>query len=373
MRLTVVQTLPALDAGGVERGTLEVAAELVRRGHRSIVVSAGGRLVNQLVREGSKHIDLPVGHKSLLTFRFVGTLRDILIKEHANILHARSRFPAWIAWLAWQGMEKKSRPAFITTVHGLYSVNPYSAIMTKGEKVIAVSECVRDYILKNYKNIDVNKIETIYRGVDPNMYNTHFRPSTQWLSDWKKDHPGLKGKFIVVLPARLTRLKGHRDFLEIVKTVADSSVPVHGLVVGGAHPEKQGYLREIEHKTGKLGLRNLVTFLGHRDDLREIMSIADVVMSLSDQPESFGRTVLESLSLGTPVIAYDHGGAGEVLREIFPEGSVRSHDVNGASKKLVMFYHNRPLVAEYNPFTLSKLLDKTIALYEATASIRHGD
>ncbi len=372
MRLTVVQTLPALDSGGVERGTLEVAAELVRRGHRSIVISAGGRLVEQLVREGSEHVVLPIGHKSLLTIRHAGAVRHILQKEHATILHTRSRLPAWVSWLAWRSMDKNNRPAFITTVHGLYSVNPYSAIMTKGDKVIAVSECVRDYILENYKDVDKDRIEIIHRGVDPEVYNSDFSPSPQWLDDWQRHYPELKGKFTVVLPARLTRLKGHEDFIRIIKAVADSGVPVHGVIAGGAHPRKRHYLREIESNADRLGIRDRIIFLGHRDDLREVMAVSDVVMSLSGKPESFGRTVLESLSLGTPVIAYDHGGVSEILRETFPEGLVQVHDVDGAASKLIAFYRNRPTVLRENPFTLSALLDKTIALYECVAQNRQG-
>src|SRR5690242_2595123 len=122
-RLTVIQTLPALNTGGVERGTLEVAAELVKRGHRSIVVSAGGELLEELVHNGSEHIALSVGNKSLLTLRHIPLLRRILGESGATIVHARSRLPAWISYLAWKGMDPASRPRFVTSVHGPYSVN----------------------------------------------------------------------------------------------------------------------------------------------------------------------------------------------------------------------------------------------------------
>ena len=130
--LTVVQVLPALEGGGVERGTLEVARELVRHGHGSLVISAGGRMVAELEREGSEHITWTIGAKSLLTLRYVSKLRDLLVERRVDILHARSRLPAWIAWLAWRGMDPATRPHFVTTVHGLYSVNRYSAVMRRG-------------------------------------------------------------------------------------------------------------------------------------------------------------------------------------------------------------------------------------------------
>ena len=154
-KLTVIQTLPALDAGGVERGTLEIARALVAAGHRSIVISNGGRLVKQLEAEGSEHITLPVHKKSLASLWQVTPFRQLLTDIQPDILHARSRVPAWIAWLAWRKLPANTlfqhhRPHFVTTVHGLYSVSPYSAIMTKGERVIAVSNTVQEYILKNY-------------------------------------------------------------------------------------------------------------------------------------------------------------------------------------------------------------------------------
>jgi hypothetical protein len=149
--LTVLQVLPALDSGGVERGTLEVGAYLSANGHRSIVISAGGRMVNLLEKQGSEHHAWPIGKKSLLTLKLVHQLRKFLEKENVDILHVRSRFPAWIAYLAWKKMNPKTRPAFLTTVHGPYSVSPYSEVMTKGERVIVISDMIREYVTSQYK------------------------------------------------------------------------------------------------------------------------------------------------------------------------------------------------------------------------------
>lgn len=143
MKPTVLQILPELDCGGVERGTLDVAAELVRRGHRSIVVSGPGRLVPQLIAEGSEHINLPVGKKSIFSARLIPMLRKLFLEQQIDIIHARSRLPAWLAYLAWKKLDPLNRPAFITTVHGPYSVNRYSKIMTRGERVIAISEYIK--------------------------------------------------------------------------------------------------------------------------------------------------------------------------------------------------------------------------------------
>ena len=165
MQPTVLQILPELDVGGVERGTLEVAAELVKRNHRSIVVSGPGRLVSQLIDEGSEHINLPVGRKSLLSARLIPVLRKIFKEQEIDIIHARSRLPAWLAYLAWKNLDIEKTPAFMTTVHGPYSVNRYSEIMIKGERIIAISQYIKNYILENYPNVNEKRIEIIHRGI----------------------------------------------------------------------------------------------------------------------------------------------------------------------------------------------------------------
>jgi hypothetical protein len=148
-KLTVVQMLPELESGGVERGTLEMGKYLVEHGHRSIVIASGGRMVDKLKEEGSEHIDWPVGKKSLSTIRYIKKVRAFLKSEKPDILHLRSRLPAWIGYLAWKKLPLGNRPKLVTTVHGRYSVSKYSSVMVRGEKIIAVSEMIRQYILDN--------------------------------------------------------------------------------------------------------------------------------------------------------------------------------------------------------------------------------
>jgi hypothetical protein len=156
--LTVLQLLPALESGGVERGTLELGAGLVHAGHRSLVISAGGQLVSRLTGQGSEHFQWPIGRKSLWSLRLVKRLQKFIVNNRVDILHARSRMPAWIAWLAWRGLPQKSRPRFVTSVHGLYSVSRYSSIMVRGEAVIAVSEAAQHYILEQYPHTETSRL-----------------------------------------------------------------------------------------------------------------------------------------------------------------------------------------------------------------------
>lgn len=365
MQLTIAQILPALESGGVERGTLEIADAIVRHGHRSLVISAGGRLVPRLVDAGSEHITLPAGKKSVTVLFCIRRLARLLENEHVDILHARSRLPAWVAWLALKSMPANKRPLFVTTVHGQYSVNRYSKIMLYGDMVIATSQYIHDYIRKNYPDTDMARVHIIHRGVSRREFPYQYTPPATWLKEWHRQQSLHDGRFIITLPARLTRLKGHEDFIYIIKQLLARGIPVHGLVVGGASRSKQSYRKELLQLVHDNQLQNSVTFLGQRDDLREIMAVTDVVVSLSKSPEAFGRTVLESLSIGTPVVAYHHGGVAEVLSEIFPQGSVTPLDTGACVEKLLEFYYQKPVVPDHNPFTLEKMQNKTIALYEA--------
>ena len=364
MPLTVLQTLPALQTGGVERGTVDVAAELARRGHRSLVISSGGALTAELSAGGSSHYAWPIGKKSPFTLLLASRLRRFLQEEKVDILHARSRLPAWVSYLAWKNMPADNRPVFITTVHGIYRAGRYSAVMTRGQKVIAISRYIHDYIMTNYPGTDRGKVSIIHRGVDPACFPTGYRPAEEWLDRWHTDRPCVLDKALVTLPGRITRRKGHTDFIDIIERLKQAGTHVHGLIAGGAEPRREPFLKELIRSINHRGLGKDISFLGQRDDLREVMSVSDVVLSLADIPEAFGRTTLEALSLGRPVVAYAHGGAEEVLKELQPDGLVEPGNSAAAAGKILDFLRDPPLIAPNRSFTLERMLDKTLALYE---------
>ena len=373
-RLTVVQILPALESGGVERGTLEVSDALVARGHRSIVVSAGGRLVERLLSEGGEHLTLDLGKKSPRTLLKAGKLKSFLEQSRADLVHVRSRMPAWVTLAAWKRMPLVQRPRLITTVHGLNSVNAYSRVMTYGERVIAVSHCCRDYVLKNYPATDPTKVIVIHRGVATSEFPYGFQPSVEWLARWYEEYPQLKGPFVVLLPGRLTRFKGHFDFLQVISKLKAQGIPVHGLIVGGVDPNRRQYADSVIHEVDRLGLGNYVTLAGHRSDLREIMCASSAVVSTSIKPpESFGRTVLESIKLGRPTVGYDHGGVGEVMAKIYPEGRVPLEDTDAMAEKLTSVFRGEfAPPASTDEFDLQTLLAQEIDLYELLVAETRG-
>lgn len=361
--LTVVQILPAMESGGVERGTVEVGAELVRRGHRAIVVSAGGRMVRELERHKVEHVTWAVGAKSLTTLRFIRKLRKFLRDEHVDILHARSRLPAWIAYRAWHGMNSQVRPRFVTTVHGFYRVGHYSSVMTRGECVICVSASIKDYVLKNYPRCAPESLRVIHRGVDPQFYPHGYLPASQWVADWYRQYPMLQEDFVITLPARLTRWKGQEDLIEIISALVKKGLSVRGLMVGEPHHRKQAFARELLERIRERNLEGRVIMTGHRSDLREIMAMSDVVLSLSRDPEAFGRTTIEALSLGRPVCGYAHGGVREQLEAVFPDGAVPVGDVDAVIRRIEQWYVRPVRVPDMHPFTLQRMLDSTLAVY----------
>ena len=363
-RLKVVQMLPALDAGGVETGTLEVGRHLVERGDESVVISGGGRMLERLEAEGSRHVLWRVGRKSLTTLAYIRRLREFLREERPDILHLRSRVPAWLGWLAWRGMPEDARPRLVTTVHGVYSVNRYSRIMTCGERIIAVSEGIRDYILENYRRVEPARVRVIPRGVSPERFPYGFRPDDAWLRRWRSEYPGLEGSRVITLPARITRWKGAIEFVSLISRLRASGHEVKGLIVGEPHPRKRQYHEELLRTRSEAGLDEAILLPGHRSDLREIMAVSDVVVSLSSDPEAFGRVTLEALSLGRPVAGFDHGGVGEQLKELLPQGRIPLGDLDAMTRLLENWLtHGAPAPGRKNPFSLERMVRRTREVY----------
>ena len=360
-KLNILQILPDLESGGVERGTLEIAEYLVKKGHNSYVVSSGGRLVNNLIDGGSVHFHLPIGKKSPVALLSIYKLLKIYKQYKIDIVHVRSRLPAWIVLLSFKFLSASQRPKFVTTIHGYNSISYYSSIMTKGDAVIIVSNALKKFILKNY-DVDKSKIFLNYRGV-ADLKNIKSRKNfLNWKLNWFNKNKHLKEKKILTLPTRISRRKGIEEFIDLISYLKGINFIVHGLIVGESKSIR--YLRDLENKIKHLCLQQNITFLGYRSDIYEIMSISDIVFSLSSIPESFGRTVIESIKLRTPVIGLNHGGVGEQLSMIFPEGLVDLNVKNLLQKKTVNFIKKKPSVKRTNLFKLIDMQKNTLKVYK---------
>lgn len=365
-RLRVVQLLPALMSGGAERSTLEIGRALVAAGHASIVVSGGGRLVQRLVAEGSQHIELPIGRKALKTLALIPRLRAILSESNANIVHARSRLPAWLGWRALRGMSTQ-RPRFVTTVHGLNTPGWYSGIMARGERVICVSNLVRDHLVRHYRDVNPAKLILIPRGVDPEEFPFGYQPEDEWRRRFLAEFPNLDGAPLLTLPARGTRLKGHAFALELIADLKARGVDARLLLLGVREPGREAYVAELEAMVAALGITGSVAMCAARSDVRDIMAISTLVLQLSIQPESFGRTVVEALALCRPVLGFAHGGVGELLTDLYPAGRVPPGDRARLAERAAELMRAAPAIPPLTRYRLIDMQQATLDLYEELA------
>ncbi|WP_201315031.1 glycosyltransferase [Dyella sp. EPa41] len=360
--LTVVQLIPALQSGGAERSALEIARALVAAGHQSVVISAGGRLVSQLEAEGSRHITLDIGRKSLGTFMKVGALRRVLRELKPDIVHARSRLPAWVGWWAIKGL--KPSPHFVTTVHGLNTPGRYSSILLRGERVIAVSQTLRDYMLSHYSWLEPSRVRVIPRGIDPDAFPYGHRPDDGWHKAFFAEFPALVGAPLLTLPGRGTRLKGHHDAIELVAELKRRGIDVRLLLLGVIEPGREAYVAELRELIRSRGLESQVVLTPPRADVRDIYAISSLVLQLSNKPESFGRTVIEALSLCRPVLGYAHGGVGELLAELYPAGRVPPSDQERLVERAAELLRVAPPIPMLQSYRLSDMQQATLALYD---------
>ena len=360
----VVQALVALNVGGSELVATELSEFLVARGHRVTVVAADGPLSARIRESGAGHLDWPIGAKRLATLRYIRRLADWIVREQPDIVHVHSRVPAWVCWLALQRVPEGKRPIFLTTMHGHYSVSPYSSVMAKGKRTIAVSEHIRKYTLKNYPAASADDIVTIHGGASRVDFPYGHRPAQGWREAAAREFPETAGKRWLMLPGRVSRWKGHTDFLRLLAALRPDYPEVHGLFVGSSKAGSR-YQAELESLASELGVAEHLTFTGDRLDIRDWMASAEIVFNLSSNPpEAFGRTVLETLCLGRPLIAWNHGGAAEIMAEMFPDGAVEALDYQALEARARRFLDTPPQVRESSAFTLEESMAKHLRLYQ---------
>jgi len=361
-RLTILQLLPALENGGVERSTVEIAQALTRAGHRALVVSAGGRMVAALQAAGGEHITLDIGRKSLLTLRHVRSLRRLFKELQPDIVHARSRLPAWLALLA---LRSRPGPKFVTTAHGLYSPGYYSGIMARGERVICVSSTVRDHLLAQWPGTDRDRLVVIERGIEPANFGADPAQIPQWRRQLAEQYPALAEGPLLLLPGRGTRLKGHAQAIELLATIRAQGVPACLWLPGAREAGRENYVAELETLAKNRGVADHLAITVAESDMARIYAVSAVVLQLSRQPEAFGRTVLEALASRRPVVGWAQGGVGELLARYFPDGALAKDDTAGLETAALAALAGRmPVNASVLP-SLTWMQAQTLKLYES--------
>ena len=359
----VVQALVSLGIGGSEMVAVETTEFLRSKGHQVTVIAANGPLASRVLNSEATLLDWPIGKKRLSTLRYIRKLRDWLLENQVDILHVHSRLPAWICYLAMRKLPGDKRPVLITSMHGQYSVSSYSAIMARGDRVIAVSNHIREYTLKNYLPENSPQLLTIHGGTSRNDFPFAYQPSADWCDRTYAEYPELRGKRLLLLPGRLSRYKGHATFIELLSVLLSEFDDIHGVILGRAKPGSR-YINELEGLAERHGITENLTFCGARTDMRDWMSASYLVFNLcSDPPEAFGRIIPEALSLGVPVVAWNHGGVAEVLCDMFPQGAVEADNLTELISKTRGFLQHKPVVEESDAFSLRESMDQTLALY----------
>ena len=295
--MNILQILPELNVGGVETGTLDLAKYLVRLNHKAVVVSAGGKLVKDLEAVGAKHYQLAVQNKSFFTmFRMVPLLAEIIKKEEIDIVHARSRVPAWIAYFAC----RRTNAVFITTCHGYYKKHPFSYVMGWGKKVIVLSNIIARHMIEDFA-VPHDRIALVPRSVDLEKF--------KYLSPDKKRSK----EFNVAIIGRITPIKGHLYFIKAMAKVARVVPALKIWVVGDASSHHQAYKEQVQVLTRRLGLDHYTEFLGTQKNIPAILSHLDLLVLATTTHEAFGRVVIEAQAAGVPVVATEVGGVVDII------------------------------------------------------------
>lgn len=366
----VMQVVPELGPGGVEQGCIDMAIEIVKAKARAIVVSHGGARVPELLRAGALHIDLPVHSKNPFTiWRNIARLRALIQEYDVDIVHARSRAPAWSALYACRG----TRARFVTTCHAPYNLGGrlkrwYNSSIAAGERVIAISKFVGDYLRDNYR-IDSSKIRVIPRGVALDRFHpSAVRPERIIALARKWRLPD--GVNVIMMPARLTRWKGHHVLIEAMSLVKRKDV---FCVLIGSDQGRTDYTKELLELIRTRRLEGHVRIVEHCDDMPAAYMLAAAVVCASIEPEGFGRVPVEAQAMGRPTIATNHGGACETVLPgetgwLVPPGDVKALadaivqalDLDPEQRAL-LGTHAMAHVAEN--FTRTLMADRTLDVY----------
>ena len=368
----VLQVLPSLVTGGVERGTVEITQAIVEAEGVALVASAGGPMVHSVKRAGGRHFTLPLHARDPVTiWRNAARLEALIRSENVSLVHARSRAPAWAAWLAC----KRTGTHFVTTYHGVYNEDlpfkrRYNAIMARGEIVIAASEYVAQVIRRQHQ-VDPARIRVIPRGVDPMVFNPD-TVSADRVARMAQTMRVPDGMFTVVMPGRLTAWKGQAVLLQAIARLSRWDVCC---VLIGSDQGRTKYTKELEKISESLGVADRVRIIGQVEDIPAALMLSDVVVHASTEAEAFGRVVIEAQAMGRPVIASDLGGPSETVEHGVTGWLTRPGDVDSLTlaleavlamddeARMALGWRARASVLE--GYTLEAMRESTLDVYEA--------
>ncbi|SHE78089.1 Glycosyltransferase involved in cell wall bisynthesis [Microbulbifer donghaiensis] len=360
--MKIVQILPDLEADIAGKAAVDFAHELVRLGHESIVISGGGELVARLTLRGSQHIQMPFQKKSVWSLRLAGRLRRLLQELQADVVHVNSYIPARITLRAWRGMPEELRPRLVTGAADIYPRNSHNGIIASGERVIATSRRMADQLQERCGHNLRTSPQVVHRGVNTREFDRQAPISGHWQLRLLNHYPQLEGKNWLLMPASLSPENEQATFLQVLATLSRQREDVFGLVVGSAGKDGEKYARKLEQQALDLGLSDKVLFLGERRDMRELYASSQITYQFSADNDSSAIIAAEALAMNCPVIAYEDGGAAEVLQQCFPQGLVARNNMDALVQASLQILA-RPQPIAFRGFSHEDSAAKTLAVY----------
>lgn len=368
--MKVMRLLSSLKHDESERGIFHLGRALVKNGHTSIIIASAdtdNELVTRLERDGNIYHQLVMLKKSWWSLLQVLPLRRLIEKYSPDIIHVHSRTPAWILHFALRGARVKSFPKIVSTMYGFYPINKYSKPMLEADTIITVSDSVTDYLITGIKNtgLQVKDVVRIYRGVDTRRYPYRHNPSVYWLRRTFAEFPELEHKKWLLFPTVIGPEYGQEWLIDILGNLQEQFPNIHVIILDDDKEDADIVYEEFRQRAYALGLDERITFVGNRrNDVREWLSAANIVLALANQPESIGINALQALHLGTPVIGWDKAAFTEILQPLYPLGLVKRHDAKALCKtvKNQLESVTRPAMADQ--FTMRQMIESTMVVYQ---------
>lgn len=368
--MIVMRLLSSLKHDESERGIFHLGRALVKNGHTSIIVSSAdddNELVTRLERDGSIHYQLPIYKKSWLSLLQVIPLRHLIEKHNPDVIHVHSRTPAWILHLALRRARLKHRPKLVSTMYGFYPINKYSQALLDVDTIITVSNSVTDYLVKGLRRekMKVKIIKRIYRGIDIRRYPYRHNPSVYWLRRTFAEYPELENKKWLVFPSIIGNEYGQEWLIDILGNLQEQFPAIHVIIMDDDYRSGDVAHEDFRQRSNTLNLSERITYVGRkRNDMREWLSAANIVLALANQPESIGINALQAIHLGTPVIGWDQAAFSEILQPLYPQGLVKKYNAQALCKAVRSQLESVTRPDMTDKFTMREMIQETLDVYK---------
>jgi len=368
--MIVMRLLSSLKHDESERGIFHLGRALVKNGHTSIIVSSAdedNELVKRLERDGNLYHQLHMNKKSWRSLLQVVPLRHLIEKYNPDIIHVHSRTPAWILHLALKRAKVERRPKLVSTMYGFYPINKYSQALLDVDTIITVSDSVTNYLIKGIRREELGPrhIKRIYRGVDTRRYPYRHNPSVYWLRRTFAEYPELEHKKWLVFPTVIGNEYGQEWLIDILGNLQEQFPNIHAIIMDEDYREGDVVHEDFRQRSNTLGLSERITYVGSkRNDMREWLSAANIVMALANQPESIGINALQAIHLGTPVIGWDQAAFSEILQPLYPQGLVKKYNAKALCKVVKSQLESVTRPEMTNKFTMRKMITETLGVYQ---------